>query len=321
MTYTWNINGTTHTTPSNNSVTTLSATSTYSVSVKNANGCASTFTAPQTVTVNPVPDNITVSAPAVCLGTPTTFTANVGTGATTPMTYTWTINGTSTAGTLSTYVTTLPATSTYSVSIINSYGCTSSYAGQTATVNPLPNVSVTANPNPSCSGNTVTFTATVTTGLVTPMTYTWNIGGASTTTTSNTYSRVLTTTSTYSVSAKNANGCASTFTAPQTVTVTSMVTTAITIASDKSNICSGDNVTYSVVSDTGGSYQWKKGGSNITGETGSSYTYAPAAGESITCELTSSSACATSPTALSNPIVVGVTPTVIPTLTITAVPD
>jgi len=86
-------------------------------------------------------------------------------------------------------------------------------------LNDPPAVSVVANPSTAYSGSPVTFTATVSSGSTPAMTYTWDIGGAAATTTSNSYTTILTTTSTYSVSVKNANGCTSSSTAPQTVTI------------------------------------------------------------------------------------------------------
>ena len=63
-----------------------------------------------------------------------------------------------------------------------------------------PTVSATA--TSACLGSPTVFTATVSSGNTTAMTYTWDIDGSTYTTNSNTYNHVLAGTSTYSVSVK-----------------------------------------------------------------------------------------------------------------------
>jgi uncharacterized protein (TIGR02145 family) len=90
----------------------------------------------------------------------------------------------------------------------------------TVRVNPLPAATVTA--KTVCSGGTVTLFATLGAGTTTPMTYTWNIGGTSSTTSDNSKTtEVLTTTTTYTVQLRNANGCVGNVSAPATITVNS----------------------------------------------------------------------------------------------------
>ena len=328
-TYTWYRNGTFTmgtTTGNTYNVPNITATATYTVGVANSSGCTGTSNA-VTIIVNPTPSGITATAPAVCSGSATTFTATVSSGTTSPMTYTWNINGVNYTTTSTTYSRTLAVgNSSYSLSVTNSYGCTSSYtAAQTTTVNPLPSVSASANPTTVCSGGSVTFTATTLSGATSAMTYTWVIAGTSATTTSTTYIRAVSATSSYSLSARNANGCTSTYTAPQTVTVASSATPTVTISASVNNVCSGTPVTYTVTNYTAGgtspspTFQWKVG-SAVVG-TGSSYTYAPANNDVITCVMTTNDPCASSPTATSNPITMIITPTVVPSVTITATPD
>jgi hypothetical protein len=224
----------------------------------------------------------------------------------------------------------MSTTSSYSLSARNTYGCVSSYtAPQTVTVNPVPVInSVTAIPNPVCTGTPVTFTANMGGGVVSPMTYTWNIGGTVTTTSSNTYSRTLPATASYSVNAANSHTCTSGSTAPQTVTVSASATPTVTISSNKgSSVCSGTTVTYNVTGYTAGgtspypTFQWRVNGTPVPGETGNSFTYEPANNDVITCVMTTNDPCASSPTATSNSITMTVTPTVIPSVTITATPQ
>jgi len=205
--------------------------------------------------------------------------------------------------------------------------CSGASAAQTyvITVIPPPVVSVSANPSSVCSGggSPVTFTATVSSGSTTAMTYTWNIAGSSTTTSSNTYSATVTGGSTYSVHIVNSNGCVSAVTAPQTVTVTAGVTPTISI-SGATATCSGNSETYTASIANGGSspgYQWLVNGSSVVGETGSTFVYEPENGDIITCVLTSSAACAAPNPVTSFGLTMMVTPTLTPSATIIGVPD
>jgi gliding motility-associated-like protein len=68
------------------------------------------------------------------------------------------------------------------------------------------------------------------------------------------------------------NNCLSTASDPKTVTVVEPSSFSI---SGNSGVCSGQSVTLSVTPVEGYTYQWKKGGSNIAGATGPSYTINP----------------------------------------------
>jgi hypothetical protein len=73
----------------------------------------------------------------------------------------------------------------------------------------------------ACIGAAVIFTATASGGTTTAMTYTWNIAGALSSTTAPTYSKAFSTigSNTYSVSAKNSNGCVSATSPVKTITI------------------------------------------------------------------------------------------------------
>ncbi len=84
-----------------------------------------------------------------------------------------------------------------------------------------PTVSTT-NPAAVCANSGVTLTANVSGGTTTANTYTWNIGGATTTTTTNTFAvpaASITASKTFTVSIRNANGCASAVSNTGTITV------------------------------------------------------------------------------------------------------
>ncbi len=146
------------------------ATTTYDVEYT-LNGCTSAI-ATSTVTVTPLPI-ITVPNIIICEGGSGTLTAtpNVAGG-----TFTWSQGG-STAS-----ITESPqATTSYSVSYTVN-GCTSNVETPSITVNPLPNVSFTADTTSGCIPVVVNLSAD-TTGQ--QATYTWTSNGASGSTGSN----------------------------------------------------------------------------------------------------------------------------------------
>jgi gliding motility-associated-like protein len=146
------------------------ATTTYDVEYT-LNGCTSAI-ATSTVTVTPLPI-ITVPNITICEGATGTLTAtaNVAGG-----TFTWSQGG-STAS-----ITESPqATTSYSVSYTVN-GCTSNVETPSITVNPLPNVSFTADTTSGCVPVVVNLSAD-TTGQ--QATYTWTSNGASGSTGSN----------------------------------------------------------------------------------------------------------------------------------------
>jgi hypothetical protein len=212
-------------------------TTTYSVTGTDANGCVNSATV--AVTVNPLPTVAASSSSSViCAESSVTLNA---TGATS---YNWQpINMTGAT------VTDVPNGSiTYTVTGTDANGCSNS-ATVSVNVNPLPTISISGN-SVICLGDAVTLTGNGGT------TYSWQPGGQ--TTSSITDSPVTTTT--YSLTGTDANGCSST--ATQTVTVgTPPSTPSITV---------NGNVLTSTVS--GASYQWYLNGNPINGATSQSYT-------------------------------------------------
>ena len=181
---------------------------TYSVIAKDANGCADTTSI--TITVNPLPNisitetdiSSTVNDEKICIGASVTLTASGGTS------YSW-INAGSTAE-----ITKSPATTTtYSVTGTNIFGCINT-ATKTVIVNPLPIISITPTDNSGtinndaiiCAGSSATLTVSG------ALTYNWN---SAETTAAMTQSPVTTTL--YTVTGTDANGCVATQNATVTV--------------------------------------------------------------------------------------------------------
>lgn len=222
-TYTWNTGATTASISQ-----TPASTTNYTVIGTDIHTCKDTaFTS---ITVNPSPTVATTGA-TICTGGTATLTAN---GA---ATYTW-----STAST-NTIITVTPATSThYTVTGTSASGCTDT-AIAFVVVNASPTLTVN---NPSiCIGATATI---IVSGSAT---YTWNTGA-----TNDTLYLNPTTTTSYSVTGVNANGCISS--ATNTVTVNPLPN----ITAQGDTICLG---TMGIISASGGlTYTWSTGNSGST---------------------------------------------------------
>lgn len=180
---------------SNPGVATVSATGlvtavsagTTEITYTNSNNCSRTVT----FTVNPNP-TITVTSPTVCMTGTTTITATGG------VNYAWT-PGTSLNTTNAATVTFTPGeTTTYTVTGTDANGC-SNTAVSTVTV--LPNAPIDAGPDQTiCAGSSATVVASG------GATYTWNAGlGAG-----QSHTVSPTTTTTYTVTGTDANGCVGT---------------------------------------------------------------------------------------------------------------
>jgi hypothetical protein len=204
---------------------TVSQSGSYSVTVSNGNCTASS--APTVVTVNPLPPLYGGPDVSVCAGQSVTLTAI---GSAPP--FIW-------SGGIQNGVPFVPATTnTYTVSIINSYGCINSDQ-VLVTVNPLPAVNAGADIS-VCLGTPVTLSATGASS------YSWNNGVV------NGVPFTPTTTITYTVTGTGANGCSNTDQVVVTVNPLPTVNAGADIA-----VCSGTPVTLSA---TGAStYAWTNG--------------------------------------------------------------
>src|SRR5262249_26991165 len=156
----------------------------------------------------------------LCAGASTTLTASGGTP------YTWSTTAITAAITVS------PASSTtYTVTVTNSNGCTAS-ASSLVTVNSLPNAAVTPSAASLCSGQSTTLTASG------GGTYLWSFNNA--TTAAITVSPAGSTT--YTVTVTSGTGCSAT--ASATVNVSASLTPVI--SPPNPSVCSGQSVALSV---------------------------------------------------------------------------
>ncbi|MBK8624339.1 MAG: hypothetical protein IPN86_01785 [Saprospiraceae bacterium] len=225
-TYIWSNGATTVTNTVN-----PSATTTYSVTTTDVNGCQGSTS--MTVTVNPLPTPSITGDNVICNGESTTLTAAGGS------TYVWSNGATTATNTVNPSVTT-----TYSVTTTDANGCQGS-TSMTVTVNPLPTPSITGN-NVICNGETTRLTA------VGGSTYVWSNGA---TTATNTVNPSVTTT--YSVTTTDANGCQGS--TSMTVTVNPQPTPSIT---GDNVICNGESTTLTAAG--GSTYVWSNGATTVT---------------------------------------------------------
>ncbi|MDR3184648.1 MAG: hypothetical protein LBT49_04500 [Prevotellaceae bacterium] len=166
ITYMWNVGGSTGTTnvPSHTSQI-LTATTAYTVQLRNANGCTGAVSSSAAITVNVLP-TATVAATELCSGQAATLTATVTAGNVAPITYTWNVGGTiGTTNYAKPPSHTLYASTTYTVQLTNGNGCTgavSSPAPITLDVVPTGPVNFTSFNPASChpSGTTWKLTDT-----------------------------------------------------------------------------------------------------------------------------------------------------------------
>ncbi|MCW3070362.1 MAG: hypothetical protein JWO44_252, partial [Bacteroidetes bacterium] len=220
--YTYSFNGSPFT--ATISYTGLAAGS-YSIVVKDNNGC--TFTTTANITNTPGPTALATSTVNSTCGA-ANGTVNIGltTGGTSP--YTYSFNG---GGFTATASYSGLAAGTYPVIVQDANGCQ-------FTVNPVvsntsgPTAQATSVTNSTCGGANGAITIGVTTGGTSPYTYSVN-GSPFTATTS--YTGLVA--NTYSVIVKDANGC--TFTTSATITDLSGLTASVTAQSNVS--CNAGN--------------------------------------------------------------------------------
>jgi hypothetical protein len=163
----------------------------------------------------------------------------------------------------------------YDVQVTGTCGTTQTSSAATLTVNPTTAINTQPTSQTACAGTGVTFSV----GAVgASLSYQWEkdgnpIGGA----TSATYtiaSLVVGDQGDYTVVVTGACG---TPIESSVATLTVNASTAIGTQPASQTVCAGTPVTLSVTATGAGlTYQWKKGGTDISGETGSSYTIASA---------------------------------------------
>ncbi|MCX6304382.1 MAG: T9SS type A sorting domain-containing protein [Bacteroidetes bacterium] len=276
-----------------------------------------------TMAVNPllpVSVSIIASGNPVCDGTTVTFTATPTNGGLVPA-YQWKVNGTN-AGTDNAVYSYVPANNdavtcelTSSETCVSGSPATSNIV--TMAVNPLLPVSISIAPsaNSVCPGTSVTFTATPVNGGVTPA-FLWLRNGIPTGTNSATYTFIPVNNDVVSCVLTTSEVCFSGSPAVSnsvTMIVNPVLPVSVSIVASANPVCAGSTVTFTATPVNGGltpSFQWKVNGVNA-GTDNATYSYVPAAGDLVVCELTSGELCVSGNPATSNAITINITPNLI----------
>jgi hypothetical protein len=266
-------------------------------------------------------DIISGSNPA-CIGNAITFAASPENGGTAPM-YQWMLNGTALAETSDSLILeNLVAGDIITCQVTsNEVGI----EGTTALSNEIvmevvselnPSIAITASDTVLCVGDVVTFSANATNAGNAP-TYQWYVNGAASESTEAltltiNESQTIACGVTSSLSCATAGEVVSTnidlVPAPLTTPSISMVVTSTTIIA-------GESVTFTATAENVGpnpTYRWYINGIWVNSASGPTYTTSTIGnGQSVTCEVTSSAPCNTTPTAETAPIAITVEPNAI----------
>ena len=255
--YYWNPTGNT----TGTITVTPSSSTTYAVSVTNANGC--TANAFVNVMVRPLPV-INIPSTFVCPGT--TVTLNAGNAG---ATYAWSTGAT-------TQTISITTAGTYAVTVTNSYGCTA-----TQQVQVTPGGSITNNSTnvAFCQGQSATLNAGNPGNS-----YLWSTGATSQTINVSSAGQ-------YAVTITNTNGCSATLTT--TVNVNPLPTAAFT----PHDVCLNEPVNFldisSINSGSITGWQWNFGDGNVSQQQNPAHVYANAGAYTITLTVSSNAGCST----------------------------
>jgi gliding motility-associated-like protein len=271
---------------------------------------------------------ISASENNVCAGTQITFTATPTNGGSSPV-YQWLLNGNNASTSSPTF-----SSSTFTNGDVVSCVMTSSGAcvapanitSNSVTINVnadvIPSINIVASQNTVCAGTMVTFTATQMNGGSVPV-YQWLVNGNNAGTNNATYSNSnLADGDKVSCMITSNALCA----APATVTsnsinmsVSPLVSPAISIEASANSICAGANVTFTATPGNGGSspvYQWLLNGNNIGSNSPAFSSSTLANGDVISCRISSNATCLTISDAISNNIIMVVNAALAPSLSI-----
>ncbi|MFH0866225.1 MAG: PKD domain-containing protein, partial [Bacteroidota bacterium] len=303
-------------------------------------GSPATSNAITMIVSSSLPASVIISASpsgAVCSGTNVTFNATPTNGGTTP-TYQWQNNGSNISGATNSTYTSTTLVNGDTITCVMTSTLTTCVTGSPATSNAITmtvsssveaSVSITAIPSGIiCTGTSVTFMATPTNGG--NPTYQWQNNGTDISgETNSTYtSSALSNGDTIICAMTSDLVCASGSPATSNSITMSVISSAAASVSITANpagaICLGASVTFTATPTNGGAptYQWQNGGTNIPGETNSTYTStALANGDVITCVMTSNLSCVTGSPATSNAIAMAVNTSLPASVSITANPS
>jgi len=280
-----------------------SATTTYTLSVTGANGCASANNPTVTVTVNPLPTATVSGTAAVCKGSSTTIRAALtGIG---PWNLTWSDGFTQTAVATSPATRTVAPTATtaYTVTAVSDTKCAGTSSGSAVVTVEFPPKAAVSGGATICAGSSATIQAALT-GIA-PFILTWSDGFTQTVAASpatRTVSPAVTTT--YSVTAVSDAACAGTASGSATIKVNPLPSAVITEA--PSPICAGATGSASVPNGgVGATYNWFVSNGAIVSGAGTpkiTFTAGASGSVNISVTVTSPAGCTSPPGSVSIPI-------------------
>lgn len=213
-----------------NPVATPAVTTTYTVNVTDVNGCSNTDSV--TVTVNPLPAADAGPNASVCTGGSVTLNATGGTS------YAWSPAATLSNPNIANPVASPASTTTYTVTVTDANGCT---ATDTVTVSISTSMTVSAGPDLNiCDGSSIQLSVNAT------GTYNWQPAASLN---NNAIASPLASpasTTTYTVTVTDANGCQGS----DTITVSVASPVVLTVSNDVT-ICAGQTATLNATANGG----------------------------------------------------------------------
>ncbi|HSA43961.1 MAG TPA: carboxypeptidase regulatory-like domain-containing protein, partial [Bacteroidales bacterium] len=256
---------------------------------------------------------------AVCAGASVTYTATPSNPGQSPV-YQWKVNGLEAGTNSSTFTFTPQDGDQVQCILTSSLSCTSNNPATSNTlvsaVTPISAVAVSIAANPSgtvCAGASVTYTATPTNPGQSPV-YQWKVNGLIAGTNNSSFTFTPQDGDQVQCILTSSLSCTSNNPATSNIIVglvNSISAVSVTIASSASgSVCAGQSVTFTASPVNPGPspiYQWKVNGLEI-GTNSITLTYIPEDGDQVHCELTSSLSCTSNNPAISNTLVISVTP-------------
>ncbi len=308
--YEWWINNV-HPAGATNSTYSYSSNTNYTVQciLTSNNGCPQVNVSPSNeiqMTVNPMVTasvSIAASANPSCQGAFTTYTATPVNGGTTPV-YQWKVNGLNRGSNIPTYTYAPVSGDIVTCQLTTNAQCAVSNQVSsnviTMTVDPYVTATITVTtPNPVvCPGTQVTFTAGITNGGANPV-YQWYLNGTATGTNASSYTLTpgdgdkIKCRLTSSLTCLSGNPVTS---SEYTIHTNSPLPGAISISASANPFCQGSIINFTSAITNGGTspiYKWRVNGVEVGNLP--SYSYAPANGDYVACQLISSLTCTAGP--------------------------
>ncbi len=334
--YQWKVNGTNvGTNSATYSSSTLNNAAIVTCMITSNALCAAPINATSnssTITVNnPATPTIIINASqtSICSGVTVVFTANATNGGNAPI-YQWKINGSNVGTNSNTYSSnTLANNNVVTCNLTSNANCISTTNATSNTITmttstAVPSVNIVASQASFCAGTSAQFTATAINGGASPS-YIWKVNSVNAGTTASFMSSTLVNGDVITCNLTSNAACVSPTTAissPINAVITPSVAPSLAISASQTVICAGANVTFSAVSNNGGTnpiYQWQENGSNVGTNTTSYSSTGLINAANVTCTLTSNAVCASPNNTTSNPISITVNP--IPNNNVTIVND